>query len=78
MGTLSLKLNNQTLPTTKHPKTLGTTFDPQLTFSQFINLTVIKAKQNLIFSKHLLQINGVNKTNKAFLHLKLSFAHIGI
>ena len=30
--TLSLKLNNQTLPTTKHPKILGITLDPKLTF----------------------------------------------
>ena len=34
--TLSLKLNNQTLPTTKHPKILETTLDPKLTFSQHI------------------------------------------
>ena len=42
--TLSLKLNNQTLPTTKHPKILATTLDPKLTFSQHISVTITKAK----------------------------------
>ena len=32
--TLSLKLKNQTLSTTKHPKILEITLDPKLTFSQ--------------------------------------------
>ena len=41
-STLSLKLNNEILPT-RTPKTLGITFDPKLIFSQHINLTVIKA-----------------------------------
>ena len=30
--TLSIKLSNQTLPTTNHPKMLGITLDPKLTF----------------------------------------------
>ena len=51
--TLSLKLNNQTLPTTKHPKILGITLDPKLTFSQHINVTIIKAKQTLNILKAL-------------------------
>ena len=41
--TLSLKLNNQTLPTTKHPKILGITLDSKLTFSQHISVTITKA-----------------------------------
>ena len=51
--TLSFNLNNQTLPTTKHPKAFGITLEPKLTFSQYINLTVIKAKQTLSILKAL-------------------------
>ena len=51
--TLSLKLNNQTLPITKHLKILGITLDPKLTFSQHINLTITKAKQMLNILKAL-------------------------
>ena len=43
--TLSLNLKNQTLPTTKHPKILGITLDPKLTFSQHVNITITKAKK---------------------------------
>ena len=50
---LSLKLNNQTLTTTKHPKILGITFHPKLTFSQHINVTITKAKQTLNILKAL-------------------------
>ena len=45
--TLSFNLNNQTPPTTKHPKTLLIIFNPKVTFLQYLNLTVIKAKQTL-------------------------------
>ena len=45
--TQSLKLNNQTLPTTNHLKILGITLDPKLTFSQHINVTITKPKQKL-------------------------------
>ena len=51
--TLSLKLNNQTLPTTRHPKILGITLDPKPTFSQHINLTITKTKQTLNILKAL-------------------------
>ena len=53
--TLSLKLNNQTLPTTKHPKILETTLDPKLTFSQHtrISVTITKVKQTLNILKAL-------------------------
>ena len=51
--TLLLKLNNQTLPTTKHPKILGTTLDPKLTFSQHISVTITKVKQTLNILKAL-------------------------
>ena len=78
--TLSLKLNNQILPTTKQPKTLGNTFDPKLPFLQYINinLTVIKAKQTVNNFKALTSNKWVTQTNYALLHLKLSFAYIGI
>ena len=42
--TLSLKLNNQTLPTTKHLKILGIILDPKLVFSQHMNITITKAR----------------------------------
>ena len=54
--TLSLKLNNQTLPTTKHPKILGTTLDPKLTFSQHISVTITKVKQTLNIPKALCSV----------------------
>ena len=44
---LSLKLNKQTLLTTKYSKILEITLDPKLTFSQHINVTITKAKQTL-------------------------------
>ena len=51
--TLSLKLNNQTLPTTKHSKILVTTLEPKLTFSQYISVTITKVKQTLNILKAL-------------------------
>ena len=51
--TLSLKLNHQTLPTTKHPKILGTTLYSKLTFSQYISVTITKEKQTLNILKAL-------------------------
>ena len=60
---LSLKLNNQTIPTTKHLKILGITLDPKLTFSQDINVTITKAKPMLNILKALTLPNGVNKRN---------------
>ena len=54
--TLSLTLNNQTLPTTKHSKIFGITLDPKLKFSQYVNVTIIKAKQMLNILKALTSI----------------------
>ena len=51
--TLQPKLNNQALPTIKHPKTLEITLDPKLIFSQHINVTINKAKQTLNILKAL-------------------------
>ena len=61
--TLSLKLNNQILPTKKHAKMFGITLDPKLTFSQHLNITMTKQNKCLTFSKHSLLPNGVNKRN---------------
>ena len=44
--TLSLKLNKQTLRTTKHPKIVEITLDSKLTFSKHLNTTITKAKTN--------------------------------
>ena len=53
---MAQKLNNQTLPTTKHSKILGITLDPKLTFSQNINITITKPKQMLNILKALTSI----------------------
>ena len=53
---LSLKLNNQTLPKTKHPKIVGITLDPKLTFSQPINVTITKAKQTFNILKAITSV----------------------
>ena len=52
--TLSLKLNNKTLPTsTKHPKIFPITLDSKLTLSKHIKITITKAKQMFNFLKAL-------------------------
>ena len=79
--TLSLKLNNQTLPTTKHPKILGITLDPKLTFSQHINITITKAKQALnilkalTFTKWSKQKKLILFTFKAITHSILEYTN---
>ena len=60
--TLSPELNNQTIPTAKHPKILGITLDPKLTFSQQTS-PLLKQDKRLTLSKHSLLPNGVNKRN---------------
>ena len=50
---LSLKLNNQTLPTKKHPKILEIILDLKLTFSQHVNVIITKAEQTLNILKAL-------------------------
>ena len=58
-----LILHNQTLPITKHTKTLGITFKPKQTFLKYINLTVSKARQTLNILKALTS-NKLEKQNK--------------
>ena len=72
--TLSLKINNQTLPTTKHPKILRITLEPKLTFSQHINVTITKAKQMLNILKALNSIKWCSNSNSKLSHSKLSLA----
>ena len=44
---LNLTINGSRIETTHHPKILGMTFDPKLTFSEHINATEEKAKDTL-------------------------------
>ena len=41
--TSNLQINNTLIPTVKHPKILGLTFDPELTYNQNIDNTKKKA-----------------------------------
>ena len=41
--TLNLQINNTLIPTVKHPKILGLTFDPKLTYNQHVDNTKEKA-----------------------------------
>ena len=49
----SIQFNNSTLPHEKHPKILGVTFDPTLTFCAHVDNIVKKAKQRLSIMKAL-------------------------
>ena len=79
--TLSLTLNNQTLPTTKHLKILGITLDPKVTFSKHINVAITKAKQTLNILKALTstkwgkQKKLIVSTFKAIAYLILEYAN---
>ena len=50
---LTLRINNTTLPTVKHPKILGLTLDPKLTYAQHIQNTLKRAKPTLNILKAL-------------------------
>ena len=50
---LRLKIDNTTLPTETHPKILGLTFDPKLTFNRHIENSTTKAKKSLKIIKAL-------------------------
>ena len=79
--TLSLKLNNQTLPTTKHPKILIITLDPKMIFLQHINITITKAKQThnilkaLVSTKWVKQKELIVFTCKAITRFILEYAN---
>ena len=51
--TLTLQINNTTLPTNKKPKILELTLDPKLTYSKHIQNTTLKAKQTMRIMKAL-------------------------
>ena len=50
---LTLTINQKTIPTVKHPKILGITFDPKLTFSEHIKTTKEKADKTTNILKAL-------------------------
>jgi hypothetical protein len=54
---LNLNINNTKIPTVKHPKVLGLTFDPKLNFSQHIELTKDKASKTINLLKSLSATN---------------------
>ena len=51
--TLSLRINNETLPTIKNPKILGLTLDPKLNYSAHIQNTLKRANQTIAMLKAL-------------------------
>ena len=54
---LTLTIDNTILPTVKHPKILGLTLDPKLTYSEHIKHTVKKANKTLNVIKALTATN---------------------
>ena len=67
--TLSLKLNNQTQPTTKHPNIFEITLIPKLTLLRYINLAITKAKRTLNILNKPFSRNCFNKQFTALLSL---------
>ena len=51
--TLSLTINNESIPTIKHPKILGLIFDPKLNFGEHITKTKEKANKTINIMKSL-------------------------
>src|SRR5579872_6589410 len=50
---LQLTINNQAFPTTKHPKLLGVTFDPKLTFNEHTKSIKTAASKSINILKSL-------------------------
>ena len=50
---LGLQIDNRTLPMTTHPKILGLTFDPKLTYNRHIDLAATKARKTINILKVL-------------------------
>ena len=70
--TLTLQINNETLPTSKNPKILGLTFDPKLTYSTHIQNTHKRATQTINLIKSLTTTHW-GKTKKHYpLHTRQS------
>ena len=78
--TLTLQINNTTLPTNKEPKILGLTLDPKLTYSKHIQNTTLKAKQTIHIMKTLTTTHWgesketLNITYKAIIRPILEYA----
>ena len=58
---LYLKINNTALPMATHPKVLGLTFDPKLTYNTCIHNTSVQTHKPLQIVKHSPQQDGVNR-----------------
>ena len=59
---LDLTINNKALPMATHPKVLGLTLDPKLTYTTHIHNISVQTKK-----KHSLQQDGVNKGRHGYL-----------
>jgi hypothetical protein len=55
--TLNLHINNTLIPTVKHPKVLGVTYDPKLNYAQHTDLTKNKASKTTNMLKALTSTN---------------------
>ena len=58
---LDLTINKKELPMATHPKVLGLTLDPKLTYSTHIHTISVHAHKPLHIIKHSLQQDGVNR-----------------
>ena len=59
---LDLKINDIALPMTTHPKVMGLTLDPKLTYSTHIHNISVQAHTPLqMIKKHSQQQDGVNR-----------------
>ena len=53
---IQLTINNQTIPTIKHPKILGVTYDPKLTFNEHAKITRTTASKTINILKALTSV----------------------
>ena len=70
---LDLTINNKALPMATHPKVLGLTLDPKLTYSTHIHNISVQAHKPLQIIKsqnHSLQQDGVNRRRHSWLPIK--------
>jgi hypothetical protein len=78
--TLNLHINNTLIPTVKHPKVLGLTFDPKLNYKQHIEKTKDKASKTVNILKALTsskwgkQKETITTTYKAITRPTLEYA----
>ena len=69
---LDLKINNTVLPMASHPKVLGLTLDPKLTYSTHIHNISVQAHNPLQMIKHSQQQEGVNRRRHSWLPIRQS------